>query len=134
MEPRLNAIVVALVVLEVLLVLGAFGGGVVLIVAPDGSLMGMPTEVLNGTPFSSYLVPGIALVAINGIFPLAVAVAALRLRPWARLGHVAVGGVLVVWIAAQVAMIGYQHPIQAIYGVYGVVVVGLGLIALCRQT
>lgn len=133
MRPRVTAIANVLVVLEFLLVLGAFGGGVVLIAAPDGSWMGITADVLEGTPYSSYLVPGVALIAFNGAFPLAVAVSTLRRRPWAAAwGHVTVGGVLVLWIAVQVALIGYQHPIQAVYGVYGVVVVGLGLVAAGR--
>jgi hypothetical protein len=42
----------------------------VFIIEPDGSMMGMTTEWLARTPFSNFLIPGICLFLLNGIFPL----------------------------------------------------------------
>lgn len=47
------------VVLEIFLGLGALFGGGQFIAAPNGHVLGMTTEMLAGTPFPSYLVPGI---------------------------------------------------------------------------
>jgi|WetSurMetagenome_2_1015567.scaffolds.fasta_scaffold21078_5 hypothetical protein len=50
--------------------LNGLGGGVVFMIEPDGSLMGMTTEWLTKTPFHSFLIPGICLFLLNGVFPL----------------------------------------------------------------
>jgi len=44
--------------------LGAIGGGAAFIISPDGKLMGMPLSVLNRSPFSSFLFPGIILFLV----------------------------------------------------------------------
>jgi hypothetical protein len=50
--------------------LNGLGGGLVFMIKPDGSLMGMTTEWLAKTPFQSFLIPGICLFLLNGVFPL----------------------------------------------------------------
>jgi hypothetical protein len=59
-----------LYLLLMLLSANAFYGGISLILAPDGSLLGMNTGWLEKSPFSSFLVPGILLTLFMGIFPL----------------------------------------------------------------
>jgi hypothetical protein len=50
--------------------LNGLGGGLVFMIEPDGSLMGMTTQWLTKTPFNSFLFPGICLFILNGVFPL----------------------------------------------------------------
>jgi hypothetical protein len=50
--------------------LNGLGGGIVFMIKTDGSLMGMTTEWLAKTPFQSFLIPGICLFLLNGVFPL----------------------------------------------------------------
>jgi hypothetical protein len=38
--------------------------------APDGSLLKMRTGWLDKSPFTSYFIPGLLLLLMNGIFPL----------------------------------------------------------------
>jgi len=52
------------------LTVGAIYGGISLILAPDGSLLGMQPGWLDKSPFSNYLIPGILLTVFMGIFPL----------------------------------------------------------------
>lgn len=59
-----------LYLLLMLLSANAFYGGISLILAPDGSMLGMNTGWLEKSPFSSFLVPGILLTLFMGIFPL----------------------------------------------------------------
>jgi len=47
--------------------LGAIGGGGVLIISPDGTLIGMPIPMLDHSPFESFLLPGIILLSVLGI-------------------------------------------------------------------
>jgi hypothetical protein len=50
--------------------LNGLGGGVVFILEPDGSMMGMSTDWLVRTPFTNFLILGICLFLLNGVFPL----------------------------------------------------------------
>ena len=59
-----------LIALLVLLAVNAFYGGISLMLAPDGSLLGMQPGWLANSPFNSYFIPGLLLLLMNGIFPL----------------------------------------------------------------
>lgn len=58
---------------------GALYGGGGLIISPDGSLLKMDKTWLDKIPFHSYLIPGLILFTLLGIFPL-VALAGLFIR------------------------------------------------------
>lgn len=92
-------------VLEALLAVGAYGGVLLMtLIQPDDF---MPPEWLAGMPFGSWVLPGIGLLVAIGILPTFALLGEARRRPWAALAHVAVGGVLVGWIALQLLVIGY---------------------------
>ncbi len=118
---------VALVVLEVLLAGCALIGGTLLVLHPRGADGFSASSTLVGTPFHTFLIPGIALLLLNGVVPLLVAAAALLHHPAAGVGHVAVGSVLVTWIAAQVLMVGFQSFLQPVFFGYGLLVLALAL-------
>src|SRR5207244_608690 len=67
---RLPGLARLAIVLEILLGIGAVGGGSMFILAPDGHLMGMPLKMLAGTPFHSFLVPGLLLFTFVGVGPI----------------------------------------------------------------
>lgn len=48
----------------------AFYGGGTMIIRPDGSLIGMSTDWLAGSPFTNFLLPGIILLLLMGVFPV----------------------------------------------------------------
>jgi hypothetical protein len=45
-------------------------GGLMFIIKPDGSLMGMETKWLSNSGFPNYLIPGIFLFLFIGVFPM----------------------------------------------------------------
>jgi uncharacterized BrkB/YihY/UPF0761 family membrane protein len=100
------------------------GGGIGLVADPSGAALGMPLEWLDGSPFSSYLVPGAFLLLALGVVPLAVAYGLWRGGRWSWYGALAVGVMLVAWIVVEIAIVGYQPqpPLQLIYGVLGCVI------------
>jgi hypothetical protein len=57
-------------VLELVLSAGALAGGLVLILAPRGEIMPLPLGALAGSPFETYLVPGVILFGVLGLGPL----------------------------------------------------------------
>jgi len=121
----LTRVAAAAVVLETLLSIGALGGGLVLMIAPRGEIMPLPLSALAGSPFDTYLVPGLILFSILGIGPLVAARLAWLRHPLAPTAAFVVGCGLLIWVAVEVAIIGYSNepPLQAIYGILGVVIV-----------
>lgn len=114
-RPPLLWILFGLLVLQAL---GGIGGGAALTAKPDGSLLGMPTSLLEGSPFVDYFFPGVILLLVLGIAPLAVSIGLLRHRPWAWFGALAVGCGLLVFELVEFAVVGYnvQQPIWAAIG------------------
>ena len=47
---------------------GAFYGGIGLITDPTGVSIKLSVNLLEHTPFNNFLVPGIVLLGVNGIF------------------------------------------------------------------
>src|SRR5947209_4093200 len=88
---RLPAIARLAMVLEILLGIGALFGGGQFILAPDGHLIGVPLKSLAGTPFHSYLVPGLLLFTFVGVAPMVAAVITARRGAIGPLAAFAVG-------------------------------------------
>lgn len=111
----------ALLWLEGVLAVGAYGGGVALILGAID---------LGGTdrlPFDSLVFAGIALIVVNGMLPTAVLVGEWRQRRWAARGHLGVGGALMGWIVVQVVALGPPvHWLQVLYFAWGAVIAALG--------
>jgi len=121
-------------VLEVLLSLGALGGGLVLILAPRGEIMPLPLSALAGSPFHTYLGPGLILFSVLGLGPLVAARLAWLRHPFAPVAAIVVGVALLIWVAVEIAIIGYsnQPPLQAIYLTLGAAIT-LGAIGWVRD-
>jgi hypothetical protein len=115
----------AAVILEILLSIGALGGGLVLMIAPRGEIMPLPLSALAGSPFDTYFVPGLILFGVLGLGPLVAARLAWLRHPLAPAAAFVVGVALLIWVAVEVAIIGYSNepPLQAIYGILGIAIV-----------
>lgn len=87
--------------LEVLLGVGAVGGGIALMAGPNGAILPLPVSALAGSPFTDYFVPGAILFTVLGLGPLAAAALAWRLHPLAPFLSFAVGGALLVWLPSR---------------------------------
>jgi hypothetical protein len=118
---------VALIVLELCIGVGALAGGVNALTGAKG----VPREWLDGTPFKSYFVPGLLLFVVIGGSMLAAAGLLLGGASAARLVSLEAGIVLLGWIAAQLATIGYRHWLQPLLLVLGLAVVVLSFVLPC---
>ena len=116
-------LVIGLGALQVFIGLGAVGGGLGLILDPSGSNLGIPLELLKGTPFSSFLVPGIVLLAVNGFGSLIGASATFKRHRRAGEIAMALGFFLVAWILIQIYWFSSFHWLHVLY-------LGLGLLEL----
>jgi hypothetical protein len=116
--------------LEIFLSLGALGGGGALILGPRGEIIPLPLSALQGSPFETYLVPGFILFLVLGIGPLVAAALAWRRHPYAPLAAAAVGAALLIWLAVEIAIVGYTNdpPLQIFYIFLGAAIGTLGLV------
>jgi hypothetical protein len=101
-------------VLVVLLIFGAFSafGGAVLAIIFNGA--GVPLEHLAGTPFRSFLVPGLVLGVIVGGTHLVAMIGLLTQRRWALLMTTVAGFGMLIWIFIELAIVGYSW-LQSVY-------------------
>jgi hypothetical protein len=126
---RLPPIARLTVALEVVIGVGAIFGGGLLVLGPDGHLLGMPTSMLAGTPFDSFLIPGVTLFTFVGLASLGAALMTLRRFALAPLAAVVVGVILVGWISSEMLILdGPQTLAWAVYLILGTVVATLGLV------
>jgi hypothetical protein len=88
--------------------IGAVYGGVGLI---DGSL-GMPSEWLEGSPFQTWVIPGLALLIVVATPSLWALLEEVLRTPTADRTAVIAGALLVGWIAVQVLLLQRFHPLQ----------------------
>jgi hypothetical protein len=118
----------AAIALEVLLSVGALGGGAALILGPNGEVIPLPLSALRGSPFDTYFVPGLILFAVLGLGALGAAILAWRNHELAPLAAIATGVVLLGWLTVEIAILGYSNdpPLQPIYLVLGVAITVLG--------
>lgn len=114
---------IALIALELFIGVGALGGAVYALTGAKG----VPREWLEGSPFKSYLVPGLVLLFVVGGSMFAAAGLLLVEASIARSVSLIAGIVLIGWIVAQVSTIGRRHWLQPAYAVLGFAVVILSL-------
>lgn len=87
--------------------------------------LGMPGDWLDGTPFASWVLPGVALLVLVAV-PQAVALVALvRDRPGADRWVLAAGVMLMAWIAVQLAVLQRYFFLQPVIFAFGAVEVTL---------
>lgn len=113
-RPELHLAGKLCVTLLVVLGLGALAGGIALVMQPDGSVMHFDVQLLAGSPFNDYTMPGLILGGLFGIGSLVVAgmgLAHSRLAPFLAF---AIGCAQMIWIVTELAIIqelSFLHPL-----------------------
>lgn len=110
-------------------------GGIALVMDPSGDLLQMSISILENSPFENFLIPGLILLTILGIFPIIVVYGFWKHRFWSWNGALTVSISLIIWICVQIWMIGYnpEPPLQLIYGLLGLVLFILTIIPSVRN-
>ncbi len=136
-----------LVVLMFFLGVGALISGPMLFAAPDGHLLQWTPEMLEGTPFTNYVIPGIILFLLVGAYQVVVGYSMLRLPDWrwpdrlnlyrryhwAWSASWADGVILLIWIGTEAALLGYISPLQPVVAGWGIVLIALTLLPGVRR-
>jgi hypothetical protein len=117
----------ALTVLTSFLGLSTIAGGVAL----TAGLMGMPEELIQGSLFSSYTVPGLSLAVIVGGTAVIATVLLIRKSKFAYLFAAAAGVVMMFFEFVEVQVIGapagIAQNLQILYFGLGTMIVALSL-------
>lgn len=89
--------------------------------------MGMPDDWLASTPFNSWRLPGVALLVVVALPQLWAAVVVWRGRAHAPTTGLLVGLVLIIWIVAQLLILGRTFFLQPVIAFLGLVEAILGV-------
>ena len=136
-----------LIFLLVFIGVGALISGPMLFLAPDGHLMKLSVDMLQGTPFTNFLIPGLVLFLFVGIFPILVSYGLLR-QPswqWAEAINVckkyhwswtaawAAGVIMLIWIIVETSLLGYVSFLQPVITVWSIAIITLTLLPNVRR-
>lgn len=130
----------------VFLALGGLYGGIVMLLDPSGSSMGVDI-LLPRLPVPDFILPGLFLLFVMGLAPLVLSFGLLA-RPnwpwaeafthwsghyWAWTGTLVLGLLLLTWLAVQSVMIGFSTAIQYVMVINGLALLGFALWPSLRQ-
>ncbi len=107
----------------------ALTGSYLLISDPSGESLQMPVELLNGTPFRNYLIPGIILLLTSGISSMVVALLTIKKAKKYPVWIILQGVVLLIWLTAELILNKdfYTPHLHLPYYVLGAILVIFGL-------
>lgn len=125
---KVNGLAYGVGVFLTMIGMSAVVSGLMLIIDPTGGKIKLPLELLDGSPFSDYLIPGIVLFTANGLFSLVSAFLSFKKHRWSGPATIANGVVMLIWICAEVYWIGGESFLQpTMFGV-GIFEIIIGLI------
>ncbi len=127
---------------------GAVFGGAVLIISPSGSLFRMPLSLLNHSPFSNFLIPGIILFSILGVAPVMLTIALIK-KPacksaaffncyrdmyWAWTYCIYLAFALITWIQMEMMFLRAVHWSHTLYMFLGIAIIFVALLPQVRSS
>jgi len=136
-----------LIIIQILLGVGAFFGGLLLIIDPSGNLMSMPISLLDEAPFSNFLIPGIILLVVLGIIPLVVSFALITKwnlgaanslnifakMHWSWTYSLYIGFALIIWITLETFFLKEVALVHLLYIGIGLTIQAVTLLPSVQQ-
>jgi len=86
------------------LAINAIGGGLFLIIDPSGKAIQIPLDLLEGTPFTNYLIPGLVLFFAIGILSSVVAVLTILKKKYYPWFIILQGFILIGWLTIELIL------------------------------
>lgn len=120
-----------IVALATFAAISAFAGGVSLLSTPHGGSLS-PLTLLEHSPFTSFLIPGLILTLFVGGTNALCAVMALRNARLAVDATILAGGTLLVWIVVEMALMREVQWLHLVYGSVGAALLALGAVGAWR--
>jgi hypothetical protein len=106
-----------------------------LISDPSGGKFGWTLDLLTGTPFKSFLYPGIILAISNGFLPVFIAITVVLKKSFARWLIIMQGWITIGWLTAQLIFNPAFFAPEMHYPTYalGGLLVVIGLLSLKKR-
>lgn len=124
--------VTAIIVLSVVGITALLGGAS-LIIDPSGQSMGLNVEGLTGTMFYDYRAPGIILFLALGVLGSSAAILTVANHKYYPMLVFYQGLILTGWILAQIYILPATHLLQAVYGMFGIILMLAGSYLLLKK-
>ena len=80
---------------------GGIYGGWMLVTDPSGGKFEWSLNLLEGTPFEDYLIPGIILMVFIGLLPIGITAATILKKKYTHWFIILQGVILLVWLTAE---------------------------------
>lgn len=126
MNNAMNIYRVSVIILLFVIGLSAVFTGILLMLEPDGKIIGLSTEILSFSPFSDFFIPGIFLFMLNGIANIVAAVLALiKIQHYPRLITLQ-GIILLLWIVVQMMFLQEANALQLLMLIVSMVFIVIG--------
>lgn len=93
---------------------GGITGGTLLAFAPDGHVMKMPTDIMNGV-FPDFLIPGLILMAMGYLTIAAFFFVLLKNKLDWLFASLALGG-YIIWFAVEIIILQELHWLHIMWG------------------
>lgn len=140
-----------LIVTEVTFAIVGFGSAFGLLSSPSGEGMGLSLDLLDSTPVGDFTLVGLFFLVFYGILPTVAAYGLITGRRWrwtnavnkwtgqhwAWTASVALGMILLMWIAVELRMLGFLNGIggalQVIMTVVGIWILALAMLPSVRS-
>ncbi|MCL6570080.1 MAG: hypothetical protein K6T88_00155 [Bacillus sp. (in: Bacteria)] len=100
--------------------------GIMFIIKPDGSLLGLSVDQLKNSPFNDFLIPGVILLVFNGFLSTISSFLLLINYRFAGLSVMFLGGVMILWISAQIYWMGWGSWLQPSFIAVGLIELLIG--------
>lgn len=129
---RKHGVQVALFAIDAFAALTAVGGGIALVTGLEGDRFSL--DLLKGTPFTTFVVPGLILAALVGGSATYAAIVTLRNPYGGAMASALAGTILMGWIIGEVLMLNQPVAftwVEAFFFAVGLTMATLGL-ALSR--
>lgn len=128
MQKHIKKLYLLLGSVQVFIALGAIPAGFLFLADTSGAKMGNSVEMLNNSPFKSFLIPGLFLFLVNGSGNVIGAILSFRRKPISGLAGLTLGLIMVIWILFQVYWIGLSSFMQPLFFVIGLIEALIGWI------
>jgi hypothetical protein len=128
--------------------LSAIGGGGALIISPSGKLLGgLPLSILDKSPFTNFLIPGIILFVVLGLVPSLLVFALLK-KPasplaerfnfftdmhWAWSFSIYAAFALIIWIQVETIYVQGVGWLQTFYMLFAIPLIFVAMLPQVRN-
>jgi len=125
-----------LIIILIVHSLNALGGGLVMVIAPDGSILQVSTEMLADSPFTNFLIPGLILMLVLGLFPVLILYGLISRREisllekinlypekhWSWTFALYLCIITLIWIFIELLMLQSFDPLMSLVGLWSIVI------------